>query len=235
MQDIGERFSRREVLTFLGGTVTTATGAIAYDSYTSPEQPSTSDDETLSLATTPRPMLGTPDAPVKLMMWMDYQCPFCKRFEANTLPTIKSNYINSSDVQAIWKPIDVFGSDSTIAARAAHSVWTLTNQNQSVMNNWSQTVYENQEERQSGWASRENILDYTRSVEGISADALDQHLTQDNGYRGYISKDLQEGRNMGLEGTPHFYIYNEENISDGTQISGAQPYRRFESAIDNYL
>jgi len=52
---------------------------------------------------TDEPFLGDENAPVTIVEFGDYQCPICQRFHANTLPQIKSEYIETGKVKYIFK------------------------------------------------------------------------------------------------------------------------------------
>ena len=49
------------------------------------------------------PMLGRADAPVTLVEFSDYQCPFCQRFFATTLPALKREYIDAGKIRYVFR------------------------------------------------------------------------------------------------------------------------------------
>jgi len=180
-----------------------------------------------------RPAWGPDDSRVTIVYWGDYQCPFCSRFESQTLPVIRDNYISGGDVQFIFKPLAVFGDDSLRAAITAHCIWDQTDDDQSSFWEWHYTFKNEFDSRNSGWASMDNVLRVAGELSQINADDLQTCLSQ-GGYRHKPSDDNEEGQPLGLNGTPFFVLYNEEAGSHRT-LSGAQPYERFQSAIDSLL
>jgi len=54
------------------------------------------------------PMLGRADAPVTLVEFSDYQCPFCQRFFATTLSALKKHYVDTGKVRYVFRdfPLD---------------------------------------------------------------------------------------------------------------------------------
>lgn len=48
-------------------------------------------------------ILGDPNAPVTIIEFSDYQCPFCQRFWSDTLPLIKSEYIDTGKVNFVYR------------------------------------------------------------------------------------------------------------------------------------
>src|SRR5699024_3139180 len=63
---------------------------------------------------------GPVDAPVKLVVFSDYQCPYCAAWSQDTLPTML-DYVDSGDLRIEWREVNVFGSASEQAAKAAYA------------------------------------------------------------------------------------------------------------------
>jgi hypothetical protein len=63
---------------------------------------------------------GPVDAPVKLVVFSDYQCPYCAAWSKDTLPTML-DYVDSGDLRIEWREVNVFGSASEQAAKAAYA------------------------------------------------------------------------------------------------------------------
>src|SRR5665811_161418 len=66
--------------------------------------------------------LGDTDAPVVLVEYSDYRCPFCAVFARETLPVLIDEYVESGQVRIEWRDLTVFGQQSieaAIAGRAA--------------------------------------------------------------------------------------------------------------------
>ena len=68
------------------------------------------------------PALGRPDAPVTLVEFSDYQCPFCGRFFSATLSTLKRDYIDTGKVRYVFRdyPLAQIHPQARKAAEAAH-------------------------------------------------------------------------------------------------------------------
>src|SRR3989344_815406 len=71
------------------------------------------------------PMLGQKDAPVTIVEFSDYQCPFCGRFYSQTLPQIKSKYIDTGKVRLVFRDFPLsFHPEALPAAVAANCAGT---------------------------------------------------------------------------------------------------------------
>lgn len=101
------------------------------------------------------PSIGQEDAPVTIVYWYDYQCPFCKRFEQQTLSQIKKNYVDTGKARIVFKNFAFLGEDSRTAAIASEAVWEKY---PNKWFDWHTTVFDNQGPERSGWASKENLL-----------------------------------------------------------------------------
>jgi protein-disulfide isomerase len=171
------------------------------------------------------PVLGESDAPVTMVMYEDFECPFCKRFEDNAFPQIKENYIDTGQVKAVWKdrPLPRLHPWAEPAAAAMECVyreggneafWNVKNQ---IFANQKQLSTSNVESQITSWASEQ----------GVSESAVQSCLENGNPMD-EVNADSQEGLDIGASGTPTIFI-------DGQKIVGAQPYSNFESAIEEAL
>ncbi|WP_374103454.1 DsbA family protein [Streptomyces sp. RK31] len=97
-----------------GGTTAPAT-------VSTPEAQEPANPELLALARrdTADPLaLGSPDAPVVLIDYSDFQCPFCGRFARETKPALVRDYVDKGILRIEWRDFPVFGAESDQAARA---------------------------------------------------------------------------------------------------------------------
>ena len=69
------------------------------------------------------PVIGRPDAPLTLVYWFDYQCPFCKQFEETTLQTLMDTYVKTGKLKIVFKDFPFLGNDSIVAAEYKHAIW----------------------------------------------------------------------------------------------------------------
>lgn len=172
------------------------------------------------------PFIGDANAPVVLAYWFDFQCPFCQRFEQDTMSTLIEKYVNTGKLKIVFKDFQFLGPDSTTAGLAENAVWEAAPQSYKA---WHEAMYKNQDAENGGWGKREDIITMTRSIPGIDADQISSLMDQKKDeYQKELDQDNQEGAKFGVSGTPGFVIGDQS-------ISGAQPLSTFTQIIDALL
>ncbi|WP_126664594.1 DsbA family protein [Haloterrigena salifodinae] len=180
-----------------------------------------------------KPIMGSPEAPIEIYYWTDFQCPFCERFERETLPDLVRNHVGPGDVRVVLIALPYFGADSMTAAVASKCVWDrVRDKEPSAYWDWHATIFEKQEGKNSGWASAENLLEYTRSVDAVDADALESCLEDRRSeLEDAVETDADRATKLGVSGTPTFVVFDPKSEAAGSLV-GAQPLERFEEAIE---
>lgn len=173
------------------------------------------------------PFIGDPNAPVTVAYWLDFQCPFCQRFEQQALPTLIDQYVKTGKVKIVFKDFQFLGPDSQDAGLVAKAVWELYPDSYF---KWHQAMYNAQDAENAGFGNLESILNLIRSnIPEINADKITQRVKEKRSeYQKEQDTDKAEGARFGINGTPGFVI--------GTQtISGAQPTGVFTQVIEAEL
>ena len=178
------------------------------------------------------PVAGSMDAPVDVYYWSDYQCPFCRRFERNTLPKLVETHVQSGTVRLVFVQYPYLGKSSMTAAVVDRCVWRQVRaERPRAYWRWHATLFDEQGSENSGWASRDNLLDVTRGVEGVDANAVDDCMRERRSeIESSIREDVERASRFDIRGTPAFVLYNREEDVAG-KITGAQPFDRFDEAI----
>lgn len=179
-------------------------------------------------------VLGDKNAPVTIIEFSDYQCPFCRKFWTETFNQIKKEYIDTGKVKFIYRdfPLSSIHPAAELAAEAANCV----------REKGGDEAYYKMHDKifQEG-----NILDggdpNTGPVRGTAqfgatelkkwAKDLGYNIDSclDSGkYASEVQKDLTDGQAAGGQGTPYFVI-------NGKPLSGAQPFAAFKQVIDAEL
>lgn len=226
---------------FLAGSVVTLGAGGAYSltrsddtaQHLSPSFHSSDETSAFGVDLGGKPIMGSQAAPLEIYYWTDFQCPFCERFERETLPDLVREYVEPGDVRIIFVSLPYFGADSMTAAVAGKCVWERVRTDEpSAYWDWHTAVFDEQGEKNSGWASAENLLAYTRSVDAVDADVLESCFENRRPeLEDEINADSEQARSFGVRGTPTFAVFNPDSESVGTLV-GAQPIERFDGAIE---
>jgi len=176
------------------------------------------------------PVIGDQNAPITIIEFSDFQCPFCARFQTQTLPLILEQYVNTGKVKFVFRDFPIQSSHpnampAAVAAECANEqdrYWQFHDE-----------LFENQ-----GVWNKMSIVDATDVFKGYAA-KLELNKEQFNScldsgkYIGEINSDLNDGRKYGITGTPGFFIGNEK--TGFVKVNGAQPFEVFKSVIDSQL
>ncbi|ALO67910.1 hypothetical protein AS189_17265 [Arthrobacter alpinus] len=183
----------------------------------------TAQEFTLERRTDGDPMaLGAVDAPVVMIEYSDYRCPFCGAYARKTQPEIIKKYVDSGKLRIEWRDFPVLGEASATAAVAARAAGE-----QGLFWEYNDAVYAAAPERGKADLSEPELMAFAKNV-GVpdmatfAADLKSPHLLA------LVKADLDEGTALGLNSTPTFVINNQS-------IPGAQPLEIFSSVIDEAL
>jgi len=172
------------------------------------------------------PILGDPNAPVTLIEFGDYQCHFCNVHFHNTEHRLLENFIKTGKVKMIFKDFTIIGPDSVNAAHGTHCA-----NDQGKFWEYHDILYNNWTGENNGWASSDNLLRFAQEIE-LDIDQWSDCMI-DEKYSHIISKSSKDARELGITGTPAFFVIGPDNKI--TRISGAQPYESFEKIFNSEL
>jgi protein-disulfide isomerase len=163
--------------------------------------------------------IGDPDAPVVVVEFTDFQCPYCSRHFQETFPQIQSNFIDTGLVRYVFKdfPLTNIHPQATLAAQAARCAGE---QEQYL------TMHTLLFDNQGAWSGRADAGEvFVGLAEGAGLDSAAFRTCLESGqFEEAVAADLAEGVSLGVNGTPAFFI-------NGYFLSGAQPFAVFEQAI----
>jgi len=204
-------------------------GAVLWNgsrSATAPTGTSAAAADIKNIKTDSDPFIGKVDAPVTIVEWSDFQCPFCKNFELNTLPQIIKEYVDTGKVKIMFMDFAFLGNDSTTAGEYNRAVWKLY---PDAYFAWRTAVYNAQDAENSGFGNAASIDKLNATIAGIDATKVAADVKANtSAYRAQMEADKAEAQKIGINATPSFVI--------GTQvIAGAYPYATFQSALDAVL
>ncbi|GIK37140.1 MAG: hypothetical protein BroJett011_09730 [Chloroflexota bacterium] len=163
---------------------------------------------------------GSPDAPVTMIEFSDFKCPYCGRFAAETLPRIRAEYIKTGKVRFVYKHFAILGPESNRAAEASECA-----AEQGLFWVYHDAIFADQ-------TSIRSTLDDNRLTElagqvGADTTAFKECLNSGR-YTAPVTQQSLSVQALGFRGTPSFLI-------NGVAMTGAQPYELFQQTIEGQL
>ena len=170
----------------------------------------------VNLSAAGHPTLGPKNAPVTVIEFADFQCPFCKRSE-DAVKAIHEKY--GDRIQLVFMD---FSAELPPACDAGRQRRTLRRGTGQEFWQFHDALFANRVRAQA------------RRPQGDRQDARARHQAKFNAcfdknqYGEAIQKDLEEGHKLNVSGTPTFFI-------DGREVVGAQPTENFVSIMNQEL
>ncbi len=163
------------------------------------------------------PVKGSKGAPVTIIEFSEFECPFCERFYRQTFPLIEENYIETGEVRYVFRDFPLsFHQNAQKAAEAAECA----------------------DEQGKFWEYHDKLFGNQRALDINSlkqyAKDLGLNTAKFNDCLGSgkmvseVQKDFTDGSKYGVSGTPTFFI-------NGIKLVGAQSYSAFEQIIEQEL
>lgn len=170
------------------------------------------------------PYLGDPNAPITIVEFGDYQCFYCNRFFHDTEGQIYENYIKTGKAKMVFNDFTIIGPDSVVAAHAAHCA-----EEQGKFWEYHDTLYNNWNGENNGWASSDNQLKFAQDV-GLDMGEFSDCMSSGK-YNQRIQASTNDAQTLGLTGTPGFFIIGPNNKV--VRVPGAQPYDVFVNVLES--
>jgi protein-disulfide isomerase len=178
---------------------------------------------------TPRPAdmprqgttLGSPDAPLTIVEYSDFQCPFCRKAGLEIVTQIEAEYIVTGKAKLTFKHFPIEGQESPGAAEAAECA-----AEQNAFWEYHDMLYLNRTGVDVGTFMPDNLRLFAREL-GLDTEKFNACLDEGK-YRDKIVDDYNEARLREVPGTPTFFVGQ-------TKVVGAKPYSAFKTAIDDEL
>ena len=168
-------------------------------------------------------MIGDKNAPLTMVEFTDYQCPFCNQFYSATFPELKKNYIDTGKMRFYSRDLPLeFHPDAMRAAQAGRCA----------------------AEQGQFWKMRDLMVASPDKLdlENLVADAGNLKLdvkafracVESERNKDAVQTDVLDAVKIGADGTPTFVVGKStpEGV-DGTIIVGALPYETFDQALKN--
>ena len=167
----------------------------------------------VEVATAGRPARGPDKAPITIIAFSDYQCPYCKRAHT-TVEQVMKTY--GDKVKLVYRdyplPFHENARPAALAAACANAQGKF----------W--------EYHQKLWGASDLSTEKLKAMAGeigLDQKKFDECLAKQE-FKAVIDKDIADGASVGVSGTPAFFI-------NGRMLSGAQPFEKFKEVIDEEL
>ncbi len=163
-------------------------------------------------------VLGKPDAPITVVEFSDFQCPYCSR-GGETVKQLQKKYPN--DVKVVFKHFPLAfhkeAKSASIAAMAAGEQGKFWEMHDLLFQNQKQMKGADMKELTTGFAKQLG-LDVAKFQKDFDKPEFGQT----------VDADMKLGSSLGVRGTPHFFV-------NGERVSGAQPITKFEEIVKKQL
>jgi len=164
-------------------------------------------------------ILGDKNAPLTIIEFSDYQCPFCKKFIDDAYQDIKKEYIETGKANLVFRDFPLgFHENALPAALAAECA--KDQGTDETYYSYHDKLFAEQK------LDREALITYASELD-LDTEEFTSCL-DDQKFLDEVQKDMAEAQSAGISGTPGFLI-------NGKVISGAQPFPAFKAAIDAAL
>ncbi|MCQ2011024.1 MAG: thioredoxin domain-containing protein [Sporolactobacillus sp.] len=189
------------------------------------KQPTHRTEQTTRIDYQGQPFIGSSNAPVKVTVFSDYRCPYCKQFEETVVPKLEKEYIKTGKISLYFINYTVLGSGSVLAANASEEVY---HQNPKAFWAFHKAVFDAQKSEKEQWVTKKLLTDIAKkTVPSIDLkafqNALDTKSRQDD-----VDKDEAIAESLGVPGTPAIFV-GDKMLEDGLN------YDLLKQSIDSAL
>jgi protein-disulfide isomerase len=171
--------------------------------------------------------LGKPDAPVRLVEFADLQCPICREYALQSLPTLVQDYVRTGKVRMEFRNLSFLGPDSVTAGRAAAAA-----AQQNKLWNFTDVLYYNQGDENSGYVTSE-FVDRMNKAAGVDSAKADEYAASEASKEPLAAANTLANQ-FGVDATPTILVGKRGGDlkavdADATDVSA------YKSAIDGVL
>lgn len=167
--------------------------------------PQTGTVDVKNIKTDGDPYIGNPNAPQTMVLFYDYQCPFCKQFELGVSPKLVDAYVKTGKLRIVFKDFQFLGKDSLDAAVFGRALWEAQPDK---FYPWYVAMFTAQDqEGDQGFGNLATVEKLAGTIQGIDVakvDALVKSKRAD--YEKLIAADRTEGASLGINGTPSIVV-----------------------------
>jgi protein-disulfide isomerase len=170
--------------------------------------------------------LGSSGAPATLTVFEDPQCPYCRDWNVDALPSVLRDYVRPGKVKLVYRGIEIIGPNSTKGLRAIYAaapqnkVWNMVD-----------ALYAQQGQENSGWIT-DDVIRKAATANGANADAIFAAMPT-AAVTTQITNAVADAHAANLQGTPTFIL--QRPLSAPQQLNAPLDAAGFEAALDAAL
>lgn len=165
--------------------------------------------------------MGDPNAPVHIIEYVDFQCPFCLKFWSETEPQLIEEYVNTGMVYFEYRSFPILGTESGWAAEGAYCAG-----DQNKFWEYHDTLFTNWTGENVGDFSKEKLIQYANALD-LNMAEFESCLSEEK-HKGRVEQDKAQGDADGVDATPTLFI-------NGLKIEGSQPFAILKEFIEQAM
>lgn len=180
------------------------------------------------------PVLGDKNAPVTIVEFSDYECPFCKRHFDETLPQLMKTYVDTGKVKIVYRDFPLSFHDPMATKEAVAANCAGKQGGDTAYFKYHDAIFTRTKSNGNGLS--ETDLATIATDLGLNISSFNTCLS-DPAQTDEVKKDIADGAAAGASGTPTFVIgkTTSDGKIDGDLVVGAQPFAAFQAVIDPML
>ena len=197
----------------------------------------------VTVTTEPRPnadrnSMGDANAPIQIVEFSDFQCPFCDRFYTDTQPLLEEYFVKTGKVYFTYRSAGNWVSNNLGGVRtesqdAAAAAYCAADQNKF----WEMhdALFANNRDVEDQGSFSDRRLKAIAKAAGLDMNAFNDCYNSGK-YEDQVQQDLTDAQDAGASGTPFFVMTYKVNDEVKTEtIDGAQPIDQFQQKIESAL
>ncbi len=206
------------------------TTAVAAAASTAPAAAVADDTAPAKVSVDDDAVLGDKNAPITMVEFSDYECPFCKRYFDQTYPQLKKDYIDTGKMKLVFRDLPLtFHENAHVEAEAADCA--RDQGGDEAFYKYHDIMFKTTTSNGTG-LSTEQLPTLAGQV-GLNGDQLKTCI--DSGkHKAEVDKDLADASAVNANGTPTFFIGKSDpsGTITGSRLVGAQPFSAFKTVIN---
>lgn len=152
---------------------------------------------------------GVNNAPVDIVVYTDFLCPYCAQFANDTMPSIEKEFINTGKAKLEVRPLAMIGVDSSLAAQGAYcaadqgAFWEY---HDSLYVYTQREVFDkNVSVRETSALTTQKLADVMQQDSDIDTGVF-RNCLSDETHAGIVERATADANSQGVDGTPYIMI-----------------------------